>query len=123
MAEISFKKRRKTCENSKNHGFLTDFLFDFIELYCVFQYSFDDISAICWRISMQNSILETLLVVDCMTEIWMWKFKNFMVKFGSEVVICWKSGICDHVFLNNSEVPNIFLGQVYFFWKLRMPAN
>jgi hypothetical protein len=32
----------------KNHGFLTDFLFDFIEIYCVFQHSFDDISAICW---------------------------------------------------------------------------
>jgi hypothetical protein len=41
------KKIEKHAEIQKNHGFLTDFLFDFIELYCVFQPSFDDISAIC----------------------------------------------------------------------------
>jgi hypothetical protein len=42
---------------------------------------------------MRNSILETLLVVDYMTEIWMWNFKNFIPKSGTEVEICWKSGI------------------------------
>ncbi len=53
----------------KNHGFLTDFLFDFYEKYNVFQHSFDDISTICWPILMQNSVLERLLVVDYMAEI------------------------------------------------------
>jgi hypothetical protein len=47
MAEISSKKIEKHAKIQKNHGFLTDFLFDFIELYCVFQPFFDDISAIC----------------------------------------------------------------------------
>jgi hypothetical protein len=54
----------------KNHGFLTDFLFDFWEKSSVFQYSLDDISAICWPILMQSSVLERLLVADYMTEIW-----------------------------------------------------
>jgi hypothetical protein len=61
---------------------------DFFEFSHVFQPSFDDISAICWPILMQNSVLETLLVVNYMTEIWMRNLKNFMVKFGSEVEIC-----------------------------------
>jgi hypothetical protein len=38
--------------------------FDFWENSSVFQYSFGDISAICWPILMQNSVLETSLVVD-----------------------------------------------------------
>jgi hypothetical protein len=54
----------------------------------VFQHSFDDISVICWAIWMQNSVLERLLVLDYMTEIRMWNFKNFMGKLGSEVEIC-----------------------------------
>jgi hypothetical protein len=33
------KKVEKHAKIQKNHGFLTDFLFDFIELYCVFQHS------------------------------------------------------------------------------------
>jgi hypothetical protein len=54
MAKISSKEGRQTTKKiekhakiQKNHGFLTDFLFDFIELYNVFQPYFDDISAIC----------------------------------------------------------------------------
>jgi hypothetical protein len=43
--------------------------FDFIRFSPVFQPSFGDISAICWSILMQNSVLERLLVVDYMTEI------------------------------------------------------
>jgi hypothetical protein len=35
----------------------------------VFHPCFDDISVICWPIWMQNSVLESLLVVDYMTEI------------------------------------------------------
>jgi hypothetical protein len=44
---------------------------DFFEFLHVFQSSFDDISAICWPILMQNSVLERPIVVDFMTEIWM----------------------------------------------------
>jgi hypothetical protein len=41
----------------------------FGEKYDVFQHSSDDISAICWSILMQNSVLERLLVANYMTEI------------------------------------------------------
>jgi hypothetical protein len=44
--------------------------YDFIKFLHVFQPSFDDNSAICWSILMQNSVLERLLVVENMTEIW-----------------------------------------------------
>ncbi len=40
----------------------------------LFQPSFGDISAICWWILMQNSVLETSLVVDYMIEI---RIRNF----------------------------------------------
>jgi hypothetical protein len=56
LAKIKFKK---PLEN-----------YDLFELSHVFQPSFNDISAICWPIWMQNSVLERLLVVDYMTEIW-----------------------------------------------------
>jgi hypothetical protein len=59
----------KRAKLEKNHGFLTDLLFDFLEKSSVFQYSFDDISAICWPILMQSSVLERLLTADCMPEI------------------------------------------------------
>jgi hypothetical protein len=36
----------------------------------VFHSSFDDISAICRSIFMQNTVLERLLVLNHMTEIW-----------------------------------------------------
>jgi hypothetical protein len=63
-------KVEKRAKLEKNHGFLTDFLFDFWEKSSVFQPSFHDILAICWPILMQNSVLETSLVVNYMTEIW-----------------------------------------------------
>jgi hypothetical protein len=63
-------KNEKRAKLEKNHGFLTVFLFDFWKKSSVFQYSFDDISAICWPILMLNSFLETSLVADYMTEIW-----------------------------------------------------
>jgi hypothetical protein len=62
-------KDEKRAKHEKNHGFLTDFLFDFWDKSSVFQYSFGDISAICWSILMKNSVLETSLVVDYMIEI------------------------------------------------------
>ncbi len=52
-------------------------------------FRFDDISAICWWILMQNSVLETLLVVDHMTEIWKWNFKIFVEKMASKIEIWW----------------------------------
>jgi hypothetical protein len=67
---------------------------------------------------MQIRVLERLLVVDHMTEIWIWKFEIFMLKLGSAVEICWKSETFDHVFLNNFLVLSIILGHIYIFWKL-----
>jgi hypothetical protein len=43
---------------------------EFIQFLHVFQPSFDDNSAICWPILMHDIVLERLLVVDYMTEIW-----------------------------------------------------
>jgi hypothetical protein len=43
---------------------------DLFEVSHVFQLFLNDISAICWSILMQNSVLERLLVVDYMIEIW-----------------------------------------------------
>ncbi len=67
----------------------------------VFQFSFDEILAICWPILMQDTVLESSLVVEYTAEIWIQNFKNFMAKFGFEIEICWKRGTFDHVFLNN----------------------
>jgi hypothetical protein len=60
---------------------------DFFEFQHIFQQSFDDISAICWPILLQNTILERLLVVNLMPEIRMSNFKNFMEKLASKVEI------------------------------------
>jgi hypothetical protein len=60
---------------------------------------------------MQNSVLERLLVVDYMTEILKMSWKSWAPKSK----FAGKSGICDYIFLNNFEVPNIFLGQIYIF--------
>jgi hypothetical protein len=43
---------------------------DLFEVSHVFQPFLNDISAICWTILMQISVLERLLVVDHMIEIW-----------------------------------------------------
>jgi hypothetical protein len=43
---------------------------DLFEVSHVFKHSFGEISAICWMILMQNSVLERSLVVDYMAEIW-----------------------------------------------------
>jgi hypothetical protein len=87
MAEISFKKGWKTWETWIKSWFSNAL---FIRFLGEIQHSFDNISAICWPIWMQYSVFETLLVVDNMTEIWIWNFKYFMRKLGSEVEIWWK---------------------------------
>jgi hypothetical protein len=43
----------------------------FFQVSHVFQPSFDDMSAICWPILMQSTVLERLFVIDYMTEIWL----------------------------------------------------
>jgi hypothetical protein len=55
----------------KNHGFLKEFSLDFWEKSNIFQHSFADISAICWPILMKNSVLEMLLAIDYMSEIYL----------------------------------------------------
>jgi hypothetical protein len=46
-----------------------------------------------------------------------------MAKLAPRSKFAEKSEICAYIFLNNFDVPNIFLGQVHLFWKLWMPAN
>ncbi len=53
----------------------------------VFQHSFGK-----W-ILMQNSVLERLLVVDYMTDIWIWNLQNFVLKLVSEVENCYKKKV------------------------------
>ncbi len=89
MAEISWKEDWKTLYFSQKTNkksvrkpwFFSSF---------VFQHSFGDISVISWPILMQSTVLERLLVVDYMFEIWMWNFKNFIGKLSSKAEICWK---------------------------------
>jgi hypothetical protein len=62
--EKHYISRKKRIKNPlENHAFF--------QVSHVFHHSFGDISAICWPILMQNTVLERLLVVDYMTEIWM----------------------------------------------------
>jgi hypothetical protein len=63
------KKIGKHAKLQTNHVFLTFFLIRFWREIDVFQFSFDEILAICWSILMQDTVLERLLVVDYMTEI------------------------------------------------------
>jgi hypothetical protein len=90
MAEISSKEGWKTSVSRQNRIKNPLENHDFFQVSHVFQPSFDNISAIWWPILMQNTILERLLVIDYMIEIWIWNFKNFMQKLGSKVKICWK---------------------------------
>jgi hypothetical protein len=69
---------------------------------------------------MQNSVLETLRVVDYTIKIWTQNFWNFIVKFGSKVEICWKLEELYRIMLNNSEVSSYLLGHILLFWKVTM---
>jgi hypothetical protein len=62
LAQTQFYKLHIKTNRVENH--------DFIQVSHVFQPFLNDISAICWPIWMQNIVLERLLVVDYMTEIW-----------------------------------------------------
>jgi hypothetical protein len=69
---------------------------------------------------MQNSVLETLRVVDYTIKIWTQNFWNFIVKFGSKVEMCWKLEELNRIMLNNSEVSSYLLGHILLFWKVTM---
>jgi hypothetical protein len=71
---------------------------------------------------MQDSVLETLLVVDYTIKIWTKIFWNLIVKFGSKAEICWKLEGLNRIMLNNSEVSSYLLGQILLFWKDTMQA-
>jgi hypothetical protein len=55
---------------------------------------------------MQDSVLETLLVVLYMIEIWTQNLWNFIAKFGSKAEICWKLEELNRDFLNNYKITN-----------------
>ncbi len=69
---------------------------------------------------MQDSVLETLLVVDSTNKITAQNLWNFIVKFGSNAKICWKLEELNRDFLNNSEVSSYLLGHILLFWKVTM---
>jgi hypothetical protein len=69
---------------------------------------------------MQDSVLETLLVVDSTTKMTAQNLLNFVVKFGSKSEFCWKLEELKRNFLNNSEVSSYLLGHILLFWKVTM---
>ncbi len=88
----------------------------------VFWNKIDDISSSSGSILMQDSVLETLLVVDYTIKISAQNLMNFIVKFGTKVEICWKMKDLKWIFLNNSEVSRNLLGHILLFWKNTMQA-
>jgi hypothetical protein len=64
---------------------------------------------------MQDSALETLLVVDSKTKITAQNLLNFIVKFGSKAEICSKLEELKWNFSNNSEVSRYLLGHILLF--------
>ncbi len=71
---------------------------------------------------MQDSVLETLLIVDYMIEIWTQNLLNLIVKFGTKVKICWKLKDLKWIFSNNSEVSSYLFRHIVLFWKVMMQA-
>ncbi len=71
---------------------------------------------------MQDSVLETLLVVDFTTKMTAQNFWNFIAKFGSKAEIWWKLEELNRDFSNNSEVSSYLLGYILLFWKDTMQA-
>ncbi len=69
---------------------------------------------------MQDSVLETLLVVDYMIKMTAQSLSNFIVKFGSKAEVCSKLEELKWNFLNNSEVSSYLLGHILLFWKVTM---
>jgi hypothetical protein len=64
---------------------------------------------------MQDSVLETLLVVDSTNKMTAQNFKNFIVKFGFKAEICRKLEELKWDFSNNSEVSSFLLGHILLF--------
>ncbi len=67
---------------------------------------------------MQDSVLETLLVVDSTIEMTAQNLLNFIAKIGSKAEICWKLEELNRDFLNNSEVLSYLMGHILLFWKV-----
>ncbi len=84
--------------------------YEILSISHVFWYSIDDIFRSSGWILMQDSVLETSLVVD----------SNFIVKFGSKAEISWKLEELNWNFLNNSEVSSYFDG---FFLSCRISGE
>ncbi len=64
---------------------------------------------------MQDSVLETLLVVDSKTKMTAQNLWNFIAKFGSKAEICSKLEELKWKFSNNSEVSSYLLGHILLF--------
>jgi hypothetical protein len=65
---------------------------------------------------MQDSVLETLLVVNFTTKMSAQSLRNFIVKFGFKAEICWKLEELKWN-LNNSEVSSYLFGTYITFLK------
>jgi hypothetical protein len=63
---------------------------------------------------MQDTVLERLLVVDYMTDIWIRNLQNFVVKLVPEVEICWKKWDLWPHFLITLKI-NVFCWDQYNF--------
>jgi hypothetical protein len=64
---------------------------------------------------MQDSVLETLLVVLYMNKMTAQNLWNLIAKFVSKVEICLKLEELKWNFSNNSEVSSYLLGHILFF--------
>ncbi len=65
---------------------------------------------------LQDSVLETLLVVDSTIKMTAQNLWNFVVKFGSKAEICWKLEELNRNFFNNSSF-KLFVGTYITFLK------
>jgi hypothetical protein len=64
---------------------------------------------------MQDSVLETLLVVNSTNKMTAQNLWNFIVKFGSKAEICLKIRELNRDFSNNCEVSSYLLGHILLF--------
>jgi hypothetical protein len=64
---------------------------------------------------MQDSVLETLVVLDSTTKMAAQNLWNFIAKVGSKAEICRKFEELKWNFLNNFEVSSYLLGHILLF--------
>jgi hypothetical protein len=69
---------------------------------------------------MQDSVLETLLVVDYTIKITAQNLWNLIAKFGSKAEICRKLEELKLILFNNTEVSSYLLGHILLFCKATM---